>query len=226
MSAMDDIRQGDAGATVLRRSPLRFPNDWAARRGETAHEQVGSGWYANRFFYLFGEGLEPLRMCLEAWSFVVPYNPERMIVGRNAYGALLVLENPKTPGPTSRVRILDPLDVAWRTEVDTDFLGLLGYWFPNEALPATFLDASVHRAWSAATGRVLALDEMLAVRVPLALGGTMEPDNFQVEDIVRYYETSAPIYAKALAAHREGTAAPPAPSPGSTPAAARRKKRR
>src|SRR4051812_21279564 len=79
---------------------------------ETFHEVIGAGWYQNRFWYLFGEGLDRLSPCLAAWSFLVPPGPERMILGRNAYGALLVLENPNALGSTSRVHILNPLDVV------------------------------------------------------------------------------------------------------------------
>ena len=47
---------------------------------------VGSGWFMDRFLYLFGSGMARLNACLEAWSFLVPPGKERIIVGRNAYG--------------------------------------------------------------------------------------------------------------------------------------------
>lgn len=166
---------------------------------EAFYEEIGAGFYQNRFWYLFGEGLEALAPCLDAWSFLVPPGTPRMILGRNAYGALLVLENPDEIGPSSRVRVLDPLGVVWWGSASIAFANLLGCYLPQKLLPYTFFDDSVYQAWQKSTGRWLEADEILAVRVPLALGGTMTLDNFQVENVHAYYRTTAPIYAKALA---------------------------
>jgi hypothetical protein len=57
---------------------------------ESLHKEIGSGWYRDGFLYLFGEGLDALKPCLEAWSFLVPPCDDRVIIGRNAYGAILV----------------------------------------------------------------------------------------------------------------------------------------
>lgn len=176
---------------------LRFKDAGQEFIWENMHAIIGSGWYQSRFFYLFGEGLEELRPCLEAWSFLVPPGPERMILGRNAYGALLVYDNPDRPGAAARVRILNPVDVSWYRNPLIDFGGLVGHWFPNRSLPPAFLDKRIYEEWLQRSGRYLEPDEVLAIKVPLSLGGRMELDNFQVENIVKYYRTTGPIYAKA-----------------------------
>src|SRR4051794_29059524 len=90
---------------------LHFADAYDQQWWAQIHAEIGSGWYQNRFLYLFGEGLDTLEPCLTAWSFLVPAGVERMIVGRNAYGALLVAENPSRDGYTSLIGLLDPLNV-------------------------------------------------------------------------------------------------------------------
>jgi hypothetical protein len=105
--------------------------------------------------------------------------------------------------------VLDPLAVRYRRYADLDFVGLIGYWLPENELPQ-FLDQTVYDDWRRQTGSVLGPGQILAPKTPLGLGGTMEVDNFQVEDIVSYYQTTAPIYQKAFAKSggaRTGTAA-------------------
>jgi hypothetical protein len=70
------------------------------------HGEIGSGWFRDGFLYLFGADLDALRPCLEAWSFLVPPIEDRMILGRNACGAILVLDNANDV--PQRVFILDP----------------------------------------------------------------------------------------------------------------------
>jgi hypothetical protein len=163
------------------------------------HAVIGSGWYWNRFLYLFGEGLETLSVCVQEWSFLVPPGPERMILGRNAYGAMLILENPNDMGPDTRVGILNPLEVSWFIDRSLIFGTLIGRGIPQRALPPSFLDDSVYQEWVRYSGRHLEFDEVLGIKVPLPLGGKMSLDNFQVEKLVNYYRSTAPIYAKALA---------------------------
>jgi hypothetical protein len=164
---------------------------------ESIHEEIGAGFFRDRFLYLFGKGLQTLRPCLKAWSFLVPpAGQSGMIVGRNAYGALLVLEKPNSIGPTSRVHILDPVSVTYGGDPDLDFGGLIGYWLANRALPE-FLDDNLYQKWRQREKRHLAPDEILGVKVPPGLGGKLNLTNFQPEKIIRYYETTGPIYAKA-----------------------------
>jgi hypothetical protein len=180
-------------------SGLSFTGDWEALVWNKLHPEIGAGYYRDRFLFLFGEGLTVLRPCLDAWSFLLPADvAQNMIIGRNAYGALLVLENPDNFGPAARISVLDPLAVRYRRYADLDFVGLIGYWLPENELPQ-FLDQSVYDDWRRQTGSVLGPRQILAPKTPLGLGGAMEVDNFQVEDIVSYYQTTAPIYQKAFA---------------------------
>ncbi len=173
------------------------------------HAQIGSGWYLNRFLYLFGEGVEKLRPCLDAWSFLVPPNhPDRMILGRNAHGAILVLENGNSPDPS--VFVLNPLTLEYWTDPRIGFENLLGRWLPRNEIPF-FLDHDLYDAWIAGTGRFLDEDMVLAPKIPLVLGGEMKPENLQTESIISYYETSAPVAEKTLAKLAGGGGKPKRP---------------
>jgi len=174
-----------------------FPRPFHARWWSDIHGEIGSGWFMDRFLYLFGEGLDVFLPCLEAWSFVAGAARERMIVGRNAYGALLVAEEPSERGITSPVAMLDPLNVRYWTHPDMVFGNLIGNWLPTRSLP-DFFDTSLYDAWRRVTGDELQLSEALAIKEPKPLGGRMEAGNFQIEDVVDYYLTTGPIYARAL----------------------------
>ena len=45
------------------------------------------------------------------------------------------------------------------------------------------------------SGHHLEPDEILAIKVPILLGGEFKPDNFQIENIFDYYKSTAAIYA-------------------------------
>ena len=166
------------------------------RWANVGDEKIGAGFFANRFLYLFGEGLEPLNACLEAWSFLVPRNDDRLLVGRNAYGAIAYLDNAN--GAKPRLYIVDPLRVALVSEPDLDLWRFIARFLPLNLLPA-FTDDQLYREWLNTSQLGLSLDLALAIKVPLSLGGEMELDNFSVEGIVDYYQTTAPVYAKGLA---------------------------
>jgi hypothetical protein len=88
--------------------------------------------------------------------------------------------------------------VRFWTDPNLDFTGLLGYWLPKRKLD-DFLDTSLYNAWNHTTGDYLELHEILAIKEPKSLGGKMVASNFQIEDMVAYYQSTAPIYAKAIA---------------------------
>src|SRR5262245_15100927 len=176
---------------------LKFENSSAQRMWDNFHQEIGSGWFKRQFLYLFGEGLETLMPCLEAWSFLVPPHPDRMIIGRNAYGALLVLENGNTMG-AGKVFVLDPFLVTWWGDPNHDLVGLIGRWLPNNSL-GTFLDDGTYKKWCKANDAALELEDVLGFKTPKGLGGKVEVDNLQLNGIVDYYQSTGPVYAKAFA---------------------------
>jgi hypothetical protein len=89
-------------------------------RGDSDERLPACDGYKNRFIYLFGEGLEKLKTCLDAWSFMLPKNKDRIIIGRTAYGALFCLENANTPGQMKRVYVLDPLNLEYFGDENLD----------------------------------------------------------------------------------------------------------
>jgi hypothetical protein len=171
---------------------LQFTSEVDQMLWDRAHAQIGAGWYRNRFLFLFGEGLEALRPCVEAWSFLLPRRADPVIVGRNAYGAIAIIED--AFDVDQKVGVLDPLHIRYYTDGDAlRFGSLIGSYLPRNELPG-FLDTSVYEKWLAQTHLYLELDVCLAIKKPLSLDGAMEVDNFQVEGIVEYYQTTAPIY--------------------------------
>lgn len=177
---------------------VRFESGMNRGLGEAFLAEVGAGWFREGFLYLLGEGLQQLHECLDAWSFVVPRNANRLIVGRNAYGAILVLDNASEPR-IERVYVLDPFTVSYDEVPNARFISLIGRAFPRGELQS-FLDDRAYRAWlqQHQVGR-LEPQDVLGIKVPKSLGGELVADNLQLEDIVSYYQTTAPIYAKAFA---------------------------
>jgi hypothetical protein len=175
-----------------------FPRGANRRLAGALFKEVGAGWFRNGFLYFFGEGLAQLSACCDAWSFIVPPNANRVIVGRNAYGALLVVDDACEPDD-ERVFVLDPFSVSYDQVPNTIFVSLIARALPEGELPR-FLDDRAYRAWLE-EHRIDRLEphHALGVKVPMDLGGELVPSNLQLEDIVTYSHTTAPIYADAFA---------------------------
>lgn len=158
---------------------------------------TGAGWFDDRFLFLFGPGLEALEACLEAWSFLVPPpDGNRVILGYNAYGAILVHES---KGAVDLVKVLNPLDVTYFANANLNLHSLVGSWLPERRLPR-FFDKKVYAEWQRQhDGAALDDREILGIGVPLSLEGTLTLDNFAPQDIVEYYQQAAPAYARAFA---------------------------
>ncbi len=161
------------------------------------YAEIGAGWFNDGFLYLFGEGMQFMQQCLDAWSFLVHPCDDRMIVGRNAYGALLVLDNKNTP-THERMWILDPFTVTFATNDTLDFVSTIARALPRGEL-AAFVDDRAYRQWRLENDvERLGLDDVLGIMVPKALGGELTSSNLQLDGIVDYYRTTASIYAKAF----------------------------
>ena len=56
--------------------------------------EFGCGRFQDGFLHLFSQDLDVLDPLLETWSFLLPQaEGRRKVIGRNAYGALLILED-------------------------------------------------------------------------------------------------------------------------------------
>lgn len=159
--------------------------------------EINAGWYQNRFLFLFGEGLNALNKCLDEWDFIFTEPKDRKVIGRNAYGALLIVENANDNGYISSIGVLNPLNVSYFTNEHLIFSNLLGSWLPGKRLP-DFHDTRLYDAFHKTTGQYMTNDEMLAIKKPLTLGGTMSADNFQIENILDYYKTTGKIYREVM----------------------------
>ena len=115
------------------------------------------------------------------------------------------------PEKKQSVYLLDALRVEYWTHPGLELHGLVGREMPKGNLPHFFED-EFYREWVAANGE-LGDGEILAPTTPLSLGGEMETDNFQVEEIVSYYKSTAPIYAKAIGRMAKADKKPPRKKP-------------
>lgn len=177
-------------------SGLQFA-DWLQGIWDQFHPDVGAGWFSDGFLYLFGEGLSGLEPCLAAWSFLVPPSDDRVILGRNAYGAILVLDNASDP-IALRVRVLDPWTVTFDGPANVNFVSLIGRALPRREL-VDFLDDRAYREWRKLNGvDRLGLEDVLGIEIPRPLGGTLDATNLQLDGIVEYYQSTGPVYADAL----------------------------
>ncbi len=164
---------------------------------ESILDPIGAGWFWDRFLFLWGEGVETYERCLEAWHFALPPHTERMVVGRNAYGALLVNfdHNDMTD---NRLWVVDPFGGTTWNDDDTDFMCWVYANAPRREW-RNFFDRSVYDAWLATEPGVnMAIEHALVPKLPIQLGGTFELSNFQLEPLVEYYENTAPIFEKNL----------------------------
>jgi hypothetical protein len=183
------------GAPQPRVKPLSFPDRPAIHVWTHYAPIVGSGWFRDRFLCLFGEMLQPLNACLDAWSFLVPKRAERLIVGRNAHGAIAFVDDLATAAP--RLYVVDPLNVDLLSDVDLNLFTFIDQYLPENRIP-TLTDDRIYRQWRD-KGVELGDDEILAIDVPLTLGGKAQLDNFHVENILEHYRATGPIYAKGFA---------------------------
>jgi hypothetical protein len=189
---------GEAFISAFGKPDPAAGNGIAFFQWKSLYPEIGAGWFKTGFLYLFGEGMEAWKPCLDAWSFVVPACEDRIIVGRNAYGAMLVLDHGMTP-EKEQLYVLDPFTVTYETRPNLLFRNLIGRWLPRGELPG-FLDDHAYKQWRVAhDADRLDLDDVLGIKVPKGLGGKLTADNLQLDGMVDYYQTTAPIYAEAFA---------------------------
>jgi hypothetical protein len=182
--------QADTTAEPLQFTEQFLQEDWLWRQ-----QTMTAGWFLGHYFYLFGQGLERMNPCLEAWSFILPPAKERRIIGYNAYGALLVLENETDEGLVAPVCLLDPTRVIYWKNEECVYGTLLTRWLPKKLIPH-FFDTIVYKQWLESANRFLDTDEILGIRAAVSLGGEMNSDNFTAMNIIEYYRITGPVYAK------------------------------
>jgi hypothetical protein len=184
-------------------APMHFTERFLEEDWQWRHQRTGAGWFLGRFFFLLGEGLERFTPCLEAWPFLLPTASERRIIGYNAYGALLILENETEEGLVAPVRLLEPTNVIYWGDPECVYGTLLNRWLPDRHMPY-FFDTSVYEQWLKTSGRFLGEDEILGIHAALPLGGEMQLENFTPMNIVDYYRATGPAYAKAHTQFQRG----------------------
>jgi hypothetical protein len=177
-------------------SPKAKPMDVSCDGGaeftmEMYLEEVGAGWFLDRFIYLFGDRVSELEPALHAWEFLTGKLPNARVLGQTATGALVFTPNLLK----MRVAILDPWRVAYIASSQYDLGGLLGWVLPDAHWPE-LVDTDLYREFRKATRMRVEVGEMLAPKVALPLGGTATLDNVQLLPLVEYYAATAVPYAR------------------------------
>ncbi len=176
---------------------LRYAQAWQHEVNDPLIAEIGSGHYRNGFFHLLGEDLEPLDALLDTWKFILPDEVPRTVIGRNAYGVLLVAEDLAEEDTAAQLCVLDPIRVGYHRDANWRVLNGLVTWLPGHY--PNFMDDRIYSALAGNSNVRLEANEILAIKAPMSLGGLFEPDNFQRENIFDYYTTTAAIYAKYIA---------------------------
>lgn len=179
---------------------LRFTRPWDQELMNALLAEFGSGHYRDGFFSLLGEDLVSADALLESWRFILPDEVPRLVVGRNAYGVLLVIEDLEKDGSRSQLCVLDPIRVSYHRDENWRLLNGLVTWLPTHY--PNFMNDAIYRAHRAEGGERLRANEILAIKAPTSLGGAFAPDNFQVEDMFTYFAQTAVIYQEALRTQR------------------------
>jgi len=178
-----------------RPEPAVPPGDFFADKFDKSlwrmmYDEVGAGWYRHGFLYLFGAELPTLSPALDAWAGMLAPGVERVVIGRNAYGMLLVAESTTEEGTDAPIALLDPVAGSYTTYEELDFASLLSDWLPQNLLPG-FLTQEPYDTFRQSGGQ-LQPHEVLGLRT-LAAG--FEPANLVAEDVLAYH-------ARAVAMHQ------------------------
>jgi TPR repeat protein len=173
--------------TVDEKHAVEVPVARSARR--SADELAGR--YRDGFVSLLGADVTSLQGCLEAWSWLLPGDAPRTVIGRNAYGALLVVEGTELQAYGARFTVIDPT-MGWCWTHPRAEVPRLGHYLRESWLPF-FVDDTVYAAWRAAGAPTLAADEALAIVTPRPCGGAMRLENFRVENVVRMHRRVASL---------------------------------
>lgn len=155
---------------------------------------IRPGYYRDRFYNLFSSSVGGYQRCVEAWSFMLPDKKDRVVIGANAYGALLLVE--LNANEAGQVGVLDTIRPAFETQVGWSFFPTLFSQLLPQKLLGTFCDESVYSAWRKQEKKELGPNEILGIRIPRGLGGKLVLSNFEREDIFSHYESRADIYKR------------------------------
>lgn len=176
---------------------FKFEQEWDQASLSLITDEIGTGWYLGGFLYLLGRDVPALDGLLKYWQFLFTDGKARKVIGRNIYGALLVIEDADIDGTMAMVGVIDPLNVAYFTNPNLDFTGLLGNWLPQGKLPS-FMNKTVYSSYQELGYSPLNKAEVLGIKTPLTLGGKMELANFQVESLEEYTASITAIYRSAF----------------------------
>ncbi|MCB2378498.1 hypothetical protein LGH70_12935 [Hymenobacter sp. BT635] len=174
-----------------RPDPAVPPGDFFADKFDKSlwrmmYDEVGAGWYRHGFLYLFGVELPLLTPALAAWTSILEPEVERVVIGRNAYGALLVAENTTEEGTDAPIGLLDPWLGTYTKHEGLDFASLLSDWLPLDQLPG-FLNQTVYDSFRQNGGQ-LTDTEVLAIQTAVFQGGPLADATFQPEDVLAFHQ--------------------------------------
>lgn len=152
---------------------------------QTVLRELPAGWYRDEFLCLFSKELDAFAPCVEAWGWLRDVDVPFRVVGKNAYGMLLVAEGDELRS----LSVLDPTRMRF-------WLGGYDGLFP--ALRDTFLrgrtpllESALYQHWRARTGARLSPTQMLAVRPARDVSKLLGPDEVEPVDVVEWFRATA-----------------------------------
>jgi hypothetical protein len=194
MSAVGDLFTKNLGKPLQDTElGFKFPMEWDQVVLDDLYQEIGAGWFLDGFIYLLGPAVEGMNRYLDDWAFLFGDAVSRQVIGWNAYGSLLVIEEAEDLGTVAMIGMIDTLNVRYFRDPNLDFMGLFGNWLPQKKLPG-FLDDHVYQAYRAAGNAPLEIGEILGIIHPLSLDGKFELANFQKEPLRDYFSEVTKIY--------------------------------
>jgi hypothetical protein len=168
-------------------------------------EKVGCGVFSGGFLQVGTAELPEVNEALAAWTFVLPPDPRRQVVARNAYGDLVLVTHDSNSYCSASV--LSPRRArVERPDVRPDLASVLDFYLadrdrtriPGRPKIHPFLDREVFDEYLAKGGRPPEMDEALVPILPEPLGGKQELSNFRVEKLASYLREAGDVYSRAF----------------------------
>jgi hypothetical protein len=198
MSAVGDVFKEKIGQPIKSsKLGFQFSMEWDQIVLDDLFQEIGAGIFCNGFLHLLGSDVSELDQLLINWKFLFNDDISRRVIGRNAHGSLLIIENESEFGTVAPIGYLDLINCRYIKNEDLDFMGLIGNWIPNNRL-GNLCDSTIYEEFLMVKGNELMNNEILAIKKPLNLDGMLTIENFQTENIFQYHESVAEIYKKQI----------------------------
>ena len=114
MSAISEAFLSTVGKpNLLTDLGFKFSMEWDQIVLDDLYQEIGAGIFQNDFLHLLGSNISELDLLLENWNFLFNDDANRRVIGRNAHGSLLIIENESELGTVAPIAYLDLLNCKY-----------------------------------------------------------------------------------------------------------------